>query len=382
MPGDCAMDTSWRHRSDDDAMWGACKVLLHCEASPKEIAAILRVSARFIRDAEQSQVPPSRRATYRTRNPSAKTARCRAARREKVVSMLLKKTYVTGLRRVYQKGAPRKDPNWVRPFDVVKRRDVKMKFSGPRAVAREMNQSGHVISASTVRRDAHAYGLAALKRPTIPRLDAEHKQARVRTFRPLLRKPLKWFDKLILTDEKWFDSNTHHNHFQWAPATTKRDDLLPRYSMKFPPKIMIWAAIGVGFRKCVVMTDTGDTIDHQVYLDKCLIPLRAFLKKRVLMHDDAPGHIHDGVASWIRTNKIEVCPWAPKSADANPLENLWALLSHRVSDCGPWDKHQLTDFVHQEFEAIPQEVIDKFVRSVKKRMTKIVETGGEFMRDV
>ena len=65
------------------------------------------------------------------------------------------------------------------------------------------------------------------------------------------------------------------------------------------------------------------------------------------------------------------------SPDLNPIENLWAILARKVGNRLPVDDAELEKFFIEEWDAIPQKMIDDLVLSFVPRLKECVAQHGE-----
>jgi len=79
---------------------------------------------------------------------------------------------------------------------------------------------------------------------------------------------------------------------------------------------------------------------------------------------------------WLERNGVKVLPWKGPSPDANPMENVWSIIAKEVSQRGPYSYEELCQFVREEFEKIPQSVMDSLVDSFDKRLQYIARHRG------
>lgn len=127
---------------------------------------------------------------------------------------------------------------------------------------------------------------------------------------------------------------------------------------------MIWAGI-MGGRKTDLVIIRG-SLNDQRYIDKALRPIAVpFLRENsgMLMHG------------------VNFLPWTACSPDMNPTEQLWDLLgrmarrNHVINNI-----RDLTDpFIH-EWNAIPDNVGKRCVRSMRSRIIALLRRRGGHTR--
>jgi hypothetical protein len=197
--------------------------------------------------------------------------------------------------------------------------------------------------------------------------------------RGLLREPANFFKNLIFSDEKWFDSNDHGDQYHWR---RRGEETRCRERVQAPAKVLVWGAIGVGWRHLVVLEINDDDrgVTSESYRKKCLASLRKVpeLRGRRLQQDGAKVHWTAENREYIRrVLKLPVLQkWPAHSPDLNPIENLWSVVQRQVSRRGPWAVEELREYVSSEWAAVPQSVVDSLVLSFKSRLQRCLERGG------
>jgi len=287
----------------------------------------------------------------------------------------------------------------------------KFPFGSTRLAARQLRREGFEhCSAATVLRDARWLRIRCRRRRRAPLQTPLNKQARLYFSKLTLRKSLSYHRMVLFSDEKWFNTDDHGFLHQWV---AEGEETTPRATDLYPRKIIIWGCIGVGFKFLTIHVREEDpnrpkpkrgrpkkgevrqpvekakpfSIDHQVYIDKCLAPMLVELRRKgrspqeiVFMQDGATCHKHGKVMAWLKDNNIAVLgPWPARSPDLNPIENLWAVLAKRVSDRGPIDEAGLAEFVRAEWKKLSQQTVDNFVLSFRGRLRACRDAGGEAM---
>lgn len=226
-------------------------------------------------------------------------------------------------------------------------------------------------SASTVRRDLKALGYCARRRPKGPRKMPGDDRRRLEFCR------LHYNDHrcIIFSDEKIFDCNDHGVLWQWCA-----EDVLPerRGVSRWAPQVHVWGLIGPGVSAIAILP--AGSVNSVVYISHCLrAKLLPVLRRgaAVFQQDGATPHTSKLTRGFLEENGVEVLEgWPPRSPDLNPIENMWSIVQRKVSDCGPTNATELTEFVLQRWRSIPQPVVDKLCASFPKRCQLCVENGG------
>ena len=97
-----------------------------------------------------------------------------------------------------------------------------------------------------------------------------------------------------------------------------------------------------------------------------------------MQQDNAPAHKSAETSTWFLENGVDVLDnWPPNSPDLNIIENMWSILKGRVAKRHPKTFEDLETFAFEEFNAIPDEYVQKLYKSIKIRLnlTKITRRG-------
>lgn len=248
---------------------------------------------------------------------------------------------------------------------------LRKRYHSTSAIARELGESHNVhVSPSTIRRDLIALGMRARVRPKGPRRKALDNESRLAFCRANLDLPE---GMLLFTDEKYSDSDDHGARFEWcAPGENPSHQSREQYKTK----VHVWGAIGIGFKKLVVLP--SEPLTAEMYVRCCLRSVKAQLEQGVvLVHDGARPHQSWYTSQWLeRFGYAVAADWPPRSPDLNPIENLWALLAQRVSAWFPTTKEDLSAAVAAEWDRIPQCVVNTYVSSFNSRLLRCIAAKG------
>jgi hypothetical protein len=146
-----------------------------------------------------------------------------------------------------------------------------------------------------------------------------------------------------------------------------------------PLSVMIWGAVGFGFRGPLVRCPRSV---NQVTYKQMLIDCRVFheLLRRYgqrgfrWQQDNAPPH--QPVRTELATI-YSVLIWPPYSPDLSPIEQVWAYIKRKLKGRRFANADELFAALSQEWEAIPQEMIDDFCSSFRARCQVCVNHGGQ-----
>ena len=96
-----------------------------------------------------------------------------------------------------------------------------------------------------------------------------------------------------------------------------------------------------------------------------------------LQQDNDPKHTSHVAKQFIAENSINTIDWPSNSPDLNPIENIWTIIKNNVEKRMPQNINELTKFLAEEWNAIPQSTINNLVMSMKTRCELILEKNGD-----
>ena len=261
-------------------------------------------------------------------------------------------------------------------------------FPSVTSIRREAIAMGYgdlVGSVSSVRRTLIAAGLTCRVKQTEP----GHSAADVDKRYTMTRK--RRFDvpgTHCFVDESKASLDFVSSRTEWVE---KHERPKKNSKSQYPVSVMVFGAIALGFRHLVflpqtVINEDGEKVTYHVnaetYKKRCLMPLcKAAVDGagRIFVQDNAPPHRPVHVRTYLESKGWEVIDfWPPHSPDLNPIENMWSIIKAEVSRRGPTTREQLLAFIREEWNAIPQVLVDSLVCSFPKRCENVFLKMGEY----
>lgn len=205
-----------------------------------------------------------------------------------------------------------------------------------------------------------------------PMLTEKHIESRIAWAQTHLQD--NW-SKTMFTDETAFDLFRNKVR-RWHKSGRRPVRRLP----KSRQKVMAWGGISEkGKTPLFCFTDIMDGPFYVNILRTQLLPAaqRMYGNDWRLQQDNDPKHTSRVAKEFIAESEVHVIDWPSNSPDLNPIENMWQVMKNNVEKRMPKDIAELTRFLAEEWEAIPQETVNNLVISMKKRCELVIEQNGD-----
>ncbi|GFX87060.1 transposable element Tcb2 transposase [Trichonephila clavipes] len=244
--------------------------------------------------------------------------------------------------------------------------------------------SGKQISRKTVSRRLRGGGLYARRPVVCVPLTRQHHTARLQW----CREHHNWTEQdwacVLFSDESRFSlSSDCRRQLIWRESGTAYHPENIQEKHRYPTCcIMVWAGIMINGRTRLDVFANG-TMTGQRYNDEVLLPhVRLFRgavgDKFVFMDDNATFHRTLAVQDCLDSEGIQRLVWPARSPDLNPIENVWNALGRQVAgrNYPPTNKNTLIRALTQEWDKLPQQLLDKVVQSMVRRVECCITLHG------
>ena len=131
-----------------------------------------------------------------------------------------------------------------------------------------------------------------------------------------------------------------------------------------------------GFRVLVRIDGRLNAAAYQRILREHLLPLELTENGMLFQQDNATCHTAASTTRFFEENNIEVMPWPAQSPDLAPIENLWGYLQRRLDQREIHSMNELWEAAQEEWQSIPQDVIDHVIESMPRRMQLCIKVRG------
>ncbi|GFW83618.1 transposable element Tcb1 transposase [Trichonephila clavipes] len=96
---------------------------------------------------------------------------------------------------------------------------------------------------------------------------------------------------------------------------------------------MVWG--GNGYHSRTILVHIAGTLNNQRYISEVLepviLPYLQGLVTAIFQKDNAQPHATRIVQRFFVNNQIELLPWATRSPNLSPLENMWPMVAQRLT---------------------------------------------------
>ncbi|GFW84992.1 transposable element Tcb2 transposase [Trichonephila clavipes] len=244
--------------------------------------------------------------------------------------------------------------------------------------------SGKQISRKTVARRLRGGGLYARRLVVCVPLTRQHRTARLQWCREHHNWTGQNWACVLFSDESRFSlSSDCRRQLIWRESGTAYRPENIQEKHRYPTcTIMVWAGIMIHGRTRLHVVANG-TMTGQRYIDEVLLlHVRLFRgavgDKFVFMDDNATCHRTLAVQDCLDSEGIQRLVWPARSPDLNPIENVWDALGRQVSgrNYPPTNNNTLIRALTEEWEKLPQQLLDNVVLSIVRRVKCCITLHG------
>ncbi|GFU68074.1 transposable element Tcb2 transposase [Trichonephila clavipes] len=217
-----------------------------------------------------------------------------------------------------------------------------------------------------------------------PQLSRQHRTARLQW----CREHHNWTEQdwacVLFSDESRFSlSSDCRRQLIWRESGTAYRPENIQEKDRYPTcSIMVWAGIMINGRTRLHVVANG-TMTGQRYIDEVLLPhVRLFRgavgDKFVFMDDNATCYRTLAVQDCLDSEGIQRLVWPVRSPDLNPIENVWDALGRQVAgrNYPPTNKNTLIRALTEEWDKLPQQLLDNVVQSMVRRVECCITLHG------
>ena len=118
-------------------------------------------------------------------------------------------------------------------------------------------------------------------------------------------------------------------------------------------------------------------------LQPYVLPFMAQHRLRLFQQDNARPHVARVTLDFfLRQQLVNTLPWPSLSPDLSPIEHVLAELGRRElsKPVQPANLQQLEAALNQEWQAIPQYIICRYVQSMHRRCQAVIQAQGGHTR--
>lgn len=259
------------------------------------------------------------------------------------------------------------------------------RMSCRRTVTAVSLQFGVSISHETIRRIRREHGLRFLA--PIPRclITPKHQQLRYAFAKHWTETSLAELRHypVVFSDESRFALEMCNRKLWRFPGEAAESDYVDRE--QHPISVMVWGAIGLGYKSPLVMFEKTCTQKSYLELLENKDEEPGAIQKIdnvyghrqwIFQQDNAPPHTAKTVKRWLRGKVRLMANWPPRSPDLSPIEHCWSLCKSRIDVSAVRTQQDLFVEVCRAWDAIPQEQIDALVTSFEARLRATLELEG------
>lgn len=256
------------------------------------------------------------------------------------------------------------------------------RFSTSRSVANEwLAATGQRLSIRTVYRRIRSFGLQSYRPRLILPLTQRHRDARLQWCQERAQWDQEW-NRVVFSDESRFCLWAHDGRRRVRRRRGERREV--QYCLEretaLTRGVTVWGAIAYGSRSPLVFLQGN--LNAQGYINDILepvtLPYLQELENHIFQQDNARPHTAAATTRFLHEANVRVLPWPAKSPDLSPIEHVWDKIGRRLGQLPvpPMNLQQLRNEIQLAWDTIPQEEINRLIRSMPDRVAECINLQG------
>nr|CAH7749178.1 unnamed protein product [Callosobruchus chinensis] len=240
-----------------------------------------------------------------------------------------------------------------------------------------------VISTATIRRRVLAPGLRCRRPLRVPLLTARHRTARLQWARAHQDWLLPQWRNVLFSDESRFGLvNDDYRERVWRERGGQNRLATAIGVAPYRGRTqMFWGGIRFNARTQLIHIPGTMTCAYymQNIINAIFQPLRNEIGDQfIFMDDNARPHRTRAVQQALENKNIARLEWPALSPDMNPIEHVWDYVSRAIFNRNnpPRSTQELIVAATEEWNNIPQEVINNLIISMHRRVDALISRGG------
>lgn len=214
-----------------------------------------------------------------------------------------------------------------------------------------------------------------------PFMTQQHIQARLSFCDDQLQNGINWESGVIFSDESRFCLRDDSRRI-WIKREIYNDSTFVN-EKKYDTGIMVWGAIGVGWRSPLVLIK--GRLNSEGYISilenyQIFQSLTDFYgeKNFYFEQDGAPAHRSKKTLNFIQNQNINVIEnWPANSPDLSCIEQVWSILECRIKRYSITSLKELYECLQKEWFTIPQIKLDFLVSKTPERFKLCISENGK-----
>ena len=144
---------------------------------------------------------------------------------------------------------------------------------------------------------------------------------------------------------------------------------------------MVWGGITAHGRTPLVVVDGSLTeirYRDEIVRQHVMPFIRNSQRNVILQQDNARPHTARVVSDYLRQQNVNVLPWPAMSPDLPPMEHVWDEMERRLRQepNPPTTLDTLRRSLVRIWRSIPQAVLNKLIRSMRRRCEECIGANG------